>query len=301
MGSRPGGAGSVTPPGKPRARKAGRSAAAKKKSGRTSAAKKVSGRKSSRKKAAASKSPPPKLDSSRRVFFFGEGRADGGGELHELLGGKGANLAEMTSLGLPVPPGFTISTAVCAEYQKRRGKLAADIRADVLTALAGVERIRGRGFGDPQNPLLVSVRSGARVSMPGMMDTILNLGLNAAGVQGLVNQVDERFAYDTYRRFIQMYADVVLHVPLDRFEHKLENAKFRKGVELDTELEGSDWRALVREYLELVEQQTGRPFPQDPEEQLWGAISAVFESWDNDRAKAYRRLHGIDDSWGTAV
>ncbi|MFP8874854.1 MAG: pyruvate, phosphate dikinase, partial [Myxococcota bacterium] len=221
--------------------------------------------------------------------------------MHELLGGKGANLAEMTILGLPVPPGFTISTDVCADYRKRGGKLAADIRADILTALAGVERIQGRGFGDPENPLLVSVRSGARVSMPGMMDTILNLGLNASSVEGLAKQADERFAFDTYRRFIQMYADVVLHVPLDRFEHTLENAKLRKRAELDAELEGADLREVVRAYLELVEQQTGRPFPQDPEEQLWGAIAAIFESWDAERAKAYRRLHGMDNSWGTAV
>ncbi|MAI77420.1 MAG: pyruvate, phosphate dikinase [Deltaproteobacteria bacterium] len=254
-----------------------------------------------KKKASRRKSRGQTRESARRVFFFGDGKADGDSQLRELLGGKGANLAEMTNLGVPVPPGFTLSTEVCIEYRKKKSKLAAAVKADVLTALAGVERVRGRRFGDAANPLLVSVRSGARVSMPGMMDTILNLGLNSETVEGLAKQIDERFAFDSYRRFIQMYSDVVLQVPLDRFEYCLENAKLNKGVELDTELEGSDWRALVDEYLELVEQHSGEPFPQDPKEQLWGAISAVFDSWDNARAQAYRRLHGIDDDWGTAV
>ncbi|MEE3326877.1 MAG: pyruvate, phosphate dikinase [Myxococcota bacterium] len=240
-------------------------------------------------------------ETDRRVFSFGDGRADGNSTLRELLGGKGANLAEMTNLGIPVPPGFTISTDVCAEYRKKKGKLPAAARADVLTALANVERIRGRKFGDPEKPLLVSVRSGAPVSMPGMMDTILNLGLNGVTVEGLAREAGERFAFDSYRRFIQMYADVVLDVPLDRFEYRLEHVKLARGVALDTELEAADWRGIVHEYLELVEQETGAPFPQTPEKQLWGAIEAVFDSWDNARAIAYRKLHGIDDALGTAV
>ena len=174
-------------------------------------------RKASKKKKAASSKAAATRETDRRVFSFGDGRADGNSTLRELLGGKGANLAEMTNLGIPVPPGFTISTQVCAEYRKKKGKLPAAVRADVLTALANVEQIRGRKFGDPEKPLLVSVRSGAPVSMPGMMDTILNLGLNGVTVEGLAREAGERFAFDSYRRFIQMYADVVLHVPLDRF------------------------------------------------------------------------------------
>ena len=239
--------------------------------------------------------------SSRRVFFFGGGKADGSAEMRDLLGGKGANLAEMTLLGVPVPPGFTLSTEVCSDFKKRRGRLSAAVKADVLTALARVEQLMGLRFGDPDRPLLVSVRSGARVSMPGMMDTVLNLGLSNLTVEGLAKRADARFAYDSYRRFVQMYGDVVLRVPLERFEFLLERAKSRAGVLLDTELEGKDWRDLVEEYLDLVEEYTGRPFPQDPKEQLWGAISAVFDSWANERAGAYRRLHDIDDSWGTAV
>ena len=258
-------------------------------------------RKASKKKKAASGKAAATRETDRRVFSFGDGRADGNSTLRELLGGKGANLAEMTNLGIPVPPGFTISTQVCAEYRKKKGKLPAAVRADVLTALANVEQIRGRKFGDPEKPLLVSVRSGAPVSMPGMMDTILNLGLNGVTVEGLAREAGERFAFDSYRRFIQMYADVVLHVPLDRFEHRLEQAKISRGVLLDTELEAADWRGIVHDYLHMVEQETGAPFPQAPEQQLWGAIEAVFDSWDNARAIAYRKLHGIDGALGTAV
>ena len=239
--------------------------------------------------------------SSRRVFFFGNGAADGGGEMRDTLGGKGAGLAEMTLLGIPVPPGFTISTDVCAEYNKRGGALPPRVKADVLTAVTKVERLLGKSFGDPENPLLVSVRSGARFSMPGMMDTVLNLGLNSTTVEGLATRVSERFAFDSYRRFIQMYGDVVLEVPHDRFEDSLEALKQARGVELDTELTGLDWRALVRDFLEIVEEHTGQPFPQDPYEQLWGAVGAVFRSWNNDRAQSYRRLNHIDSSWGTAV
>ncbi|MDG2048832.1 MAG: pyruvate, phosphate dikinase [Myxococcota bacterium] len=240
-------------------------------------------------------------ETSRVVFYFGDGQADGRAELRDTLGGKGANLAEMTNLGVPVPPGFTISTAVCSEYNSRGRRLSKSVRADVLTALARVEQSRGRRFGDVDRPLLVSVRSGARVSMPGMMDTVLNLGLNHETVEGLAVLADERFAFDSYRRFIQMYGDVVLGVPHERFEHLLETRKLRLGVDLDTELEGNDLRGLVREYLEIVEEHTGQPFPQNPEQQLWGAISAVFDSWQNERAVAYRGLHGIDEAWGTAV
>ena len=280
----------MTPAGKSRA-KSGKS--------KTVARKKPAKR--GREKSVPSDQANSARETDRRIFSFGDGRADGNSDLRELLGGKGANLAEMTNLGIPVPPGFTISTEVCADYRKRKGKLAPSVRADVLTALASVERIRGRKFGDPEDPLLVSVRSGAPVSMPGMMDTILNLGLNDVTVEGLARQAGERFAFDSYRRFIQMYADVVLDVPLDRFEYRLEHAKRARGVELDTEFKGSDWRQIVEEYLELVMQGSGSPFPQVPADQLWGAIEAVFDSWGNARAIAYRALHGIDDALGTAV
>jgi len=235
-----------------------------------------------------------------RVYAFGDGKADGDAELRELLGGKGANLAEMTRLGVPVPPGFTISTAVCADFN-RDGELPADTREAVASGLSRVERIMGAGFGDPERPLLVSVRSGARVSMPGMMDTVLNLGLNDDTVRGLAVHADERFAWDSYRRFVQMYGDVVLGLDHARFAARLEALKARRGVLLDTAVEAADWRQLVVEYLEIVEEGTGRPFPQDPMEQLWGAIGAVFGSWNNDRARTYRRLNDIEESWGTAV
>lgn len=238
---------------------------------------------------------------SRRVFFFGEGRADGRADMKDVLGGKGANLAEMTSLGFPVPPGFTISTAVCAEYDRAGRVLPGPVKKDALAALARVERIMGARFGDPERPLLVSVRSGARASMPGMMDTVLNLGLNDATVRGLARLADDRFAYDSYRRFIQMYGDVVLGVPHERFETRLEHLKERLGASLDTELRAGDWRELVGEYLELVAEHLGRPFPQDPYEQLWGAVGAVFRSWGNERAVRYRKIHGIPGDWGTAV
>ncbi|MAJ61358.1 MAG: pyruvate, phosphate dikinase [bacterium TMED88] len=283
-----------------------KTAAKKKKAARSKAsgakrAGKPARRKSSARGKKASGQPSSSGATTRVVFYFGDGQADGRAEMKDTLGGKGANLAEMTNLGVPVPPGFTISTAVCSEYNARGRRLSKSVRADVLTALARVEQSRGRRFGDPESPLLVSVRSGARVSMPGMMDTVLNLGLNHETVEGLAALADERFAFDSYRRFIQMYGDVVLGVPHERFEHLLETRKLRLGVDLDTELEGNDLRGLVREYLEIVEEHTGRPFPQDPEQQLWGAISAVFDSWQNDRAVAYRSLHGIDEAWGTAV
>jgi pyruvate,orthophosphate dikinase len=239
-------------------------------------------------------------DARKRVYFFGDGRAEGRAGMKELLGGKGANLAEMTRIGLPVPPGFTISTEVCAEFQAA-GRVPKAVEPEVAAALARVEKVMGMGFGDPARPLLVSVRSGARVSMPGMMDTVLNLGLNLETVEGLARLADARFAWDSFRRFVQMYGDVVLGVPHDRFEHRLETAKARRGVTLDTELDGEDWRALVREYLAIVEEHTGRPFPQEPREQLWGAIAAVFRSWEIPRALTYRKLNGIPEEWGTAV
>ena len=289
-------------------------AAGRKKASRRKAAGGKSARKATRKKAAKKRgtrqasSPRPSArsaaaapDPARRVYFFGDGRADGRADMRDTLGGKGANLAEMSRLGVPVPPGFTIATSVCGDYRRRGGKLSAEVRADVLTALARVEQMMGLRFGDPERPLLVSIRSGARASMPGMMDTVLNLGMNHATVEGLAAYAGERFAFDSYRRFIQMYGDVVLGVPHDRFEHRLETRKLRGGFEQDTELDASEMRGLVREYLEIIEDHTGRPFPQDPQEQLWGAISAVFESWQNARAVAYRKLHGIEDDLGTAV
>jgi pyruvate,orthophosphate dikinase len=221
--------------------------------------------------------------------------------MKEVLGGKGANLAEMTRLGLPVPPGFTISTEVCAEFEAAGGRVPRDLEPEVAKALTGIEKTMGMGFGDPERPLLVSVRSGARVSMPGMMDTVLNLGLNDRTVQSLAGLDDARFALDSYRRFLQMYGDVVLGVPHERFENRLTSLKQRRQTHLDTTLSADDWRGLVREYLALVEQHTGRPFPQDPWEQLWGAIAAVFRSWKTPRAVTYRKLNGIPEEWGTAV
>ncbi len=237
----------------------------------------------------------------KAVFFFGDGRADGRAEWKEWLGGKGANLAEMTRLGIPVPAGFTLSTGVCAEFNRARGRLSPERKRAVLAALGKVERVMGARFGDSKAPLLLSVRSGARVSMPGMMDSVLNLGLNDRSVEGLAQAAGERFAFDSYRRFIQMYGDVVLGVPLERFESRLEAAKEERRTQLDTDLDAADLRVMVREYLDLVREHTGKPFPQNPERQLWGAVGAVFGSWANARAVAYRKLHGIPDDWGTAV
>ncbi|MBO0764910.1 MAG: pyruvate, phosphate dikinase [Hyphomicrobiaceae bacterium] len=238
----------------------------------------------------------------RRVYLFGAGKADGSADMKALLGGKGANLAEMANLGLPVPPGFTITTEVCAAYNANGRVLPADLKREVEAALAEVGLIVGGRFGDPSEPLLVSVRSGARASMPGMLDTILNLGLNEATVEGLAAKSgNPRFAYDSYRRFIQMYSDVVLGVEHSVFEDILDSHKNLNGLGLDTDLGAEDWQAVVHEYLAAVERETGKPFPQDTAEQLWGAIAAVFGSWDNERARTYRRLHGIPQDWGTAV
>jgi pyruvate,orthophosphate dikinase len=240
--------------------------------------------------------------SAKRVYLFGGGRADGAADMKELLGGKGANLAEMANLGLPVPPGFTITTAECNAYYDNGGMLSKALQADIAAALTEVGRAVGATFGDVASPLLVSVRSGARASMPGMMDTILNLGLNDKTVKGLADKsANPRFAYDSYRRFIQMYSNVVLDVDHGVFEDILENHKNLAGFTLDTELGAEDWLDVIEAYKEAVERETGKPFPQDTNEQLLGAIGAVFQSWHNARAKTYRRLHAIPDSWGTAV
>src|SRR5918998_1715745 len=236
------------------------------------------------------------------VYAFGDGRAEGSAAMKELLGGKGANLAEMASLGLPVPPGFTITTEVCTWYYANAGSYPPDLKAEVEAALEGVAASTGRRFGDPASPLLVSVRSGGRASMPGMMDTVLNLGLNDKTVEALAElSGDRRFAYDSYRRFITMYSDVVLGFEHHHFEDILDTFKDGQGYTLDTDLTGDDWVELVGKYKEAVARETGRDFPQDPHEQLWGAIGAVFSSWMNARAVTYRRLHDIPESWGTAV
>ena len=216
------------------------------------------------------------------VYVFNAQRTEGQAALKALLGGKGANLAEMSLLGLPVPPGFTITTEACVHYYQNLQQLPAGLVVQVMAALKEMENFLGKGFGDPENPLLVSVRSGARASMPGMMDTILNLGLNRATVQGIINKTgNQRFAYDSYRRFIQMYSGVVLGVEHHHFESLLDLAKLGKGVTLDTELEADDLQGVVDEYLKLVKRETGADFPQDVQLQLWAAINAVFKSWMN--------------------
>ncbi|QEM69625.1 pyruvate, phosphate dikinase [Geobacter sp. FeAm09] len=236
------------------------------------------------------------------VYFFGNGQAEGRAEMKNLLGGKGANLAEMTSIGLPVPPGFTITTEVCTEYYKNSQAYPESLAATVAENLEKVEALMGRKFGDPHNPLLVSVRSGARASMPGMMDTILNLGLNDTTVQGIIAQSgDERFAYDAYRRFVQMYSDVVMGMEKDILEHLLEQRKEQRGVHQDTDLTAADWRELVGAFKLKIKEELGQEFPEDPHEQLWGAIGAVFGSWMNQRAITYRKLNSIPADWGTAV
>ncbi|MXP63768.1 pyruvate, phosphate dikinase [Roseomonas sp. M0104] len=236
------------------------------------------------------------------VYGFGAGRNDGKAEMRNLLGGKGANLAEMASIGLPVPPGFTITTEVCTYYYEHDKQYPAELKAQVAEALARIEAAVGLKFGDEGKPLLVSVRSGARVSMPGMMDTVLNLGLNDKTVEGLaLASGDPRFAWDSYRRFIQMYGSVVLGVDHHRFEEIIEDVKLDKGVSEDTALTAGDWTRVVSEYKRMVEEVLGSPFPQEPEAQLWGAIGAVFGSWMNQRAITYRRLHDIPAEWGTAV
>jgi pyruvate,orthophosphate dikinase len=236
------------------------------------------------------------------VYYFGDGHAEGNAKMKEILGGKGAGLAEMTNIGVPVPPGFTISTEVCTYFYAHDKSYPEELKAQVAENLAAVEKSVGRTFGDATKPLLVSVRSGARASMPGMMDTILNLGLNDETVQGLAKSSgDERFALDSYRRFIQMYSDVVLEVDKEHFEHELFALRDRAGVKTDAEIPADGLRALVATYKNIVKERGGRDFPQDVHEQLWGAIGAVFNSWNNARAITYRKLNGIPGEWGTAV
>jgi pyruvate,orthophosphate dikinase len=269
-------------------------------------AKKIRSRVSAKsKKQAVRRSPRLKTKAAGKgkwVYGFGDGRAEGKASMRNLLGGKGAGLAEMANLGLPVPPGFTITTDVCTFFYAHDKQYPKDLRGQVEKALARVGRITGKTFGDKSNPLLVSVRSGARASMPGMMDTVLNLGLNDVTVEALAKRSgDRRFAFDSYRRFITMYSDVVLGVGHEHFEELLDHHKERAGYSLDTDLSADDWAELVTRYKKRVRDELGHDFPQDPHEQLWGAIGAVFGSWMNQRAITYRKLHNIPESWGTAV
>ena len=236
------------------------------------------------------------------VYEFGDGKAEGTSKMRELLGGKGANLAEMANLGLPVPPGFTITTEVCTYFYDHGRQYPPELEAQVNAGLAEMGRIVGHSFGSEDDPVLVSVRSGARASMPGMMDTVLNLGLSDLTVEAIAKRSgNPRFAYDSYRRFIQMYSNVVLDIDHHQFEEILEEYKERKSFTLDTDLTASDWKKIIVSYKAKVEEATGEPFPQDPKDQLWGAIGAVFGSWMNQRAVTYRRLQNIPASWGTAV
>lgn len=250
----------------------------------------------------ASAKAPSAAKSGKWVYLFGDGKAEGKAGMRDLLGGKGANLAEMANLGLPVPPGFTIPTSVCTYFYNNNKSYPKELKALVEKALDSVGKIAGKKFGDSKNPLLVSVRSGARASMPGMMDTVLNLGLNDKTVEALATKSgDRRFAYDSYRRFITMYSDVVLGFEHHHFEDILDTYKDGKGYSLDTDLTADDWVAVVDKYKDAVARETGKDFPQDPHAQLWGAIGAVFGSWMTARAVTYRRLHDIPESWGTAV
>jgi len=241
------------------------------------------------------------MKSEKSIYFFGGGKAEGTKEMKALLGGKGANLAEMTNLGLPVPPGFTITTAVCSYFYQNDKKIPEGLEKQIELAIQSVEKLVGAKFSHPKNPLLLSVRSGARASMPGMMDTILNLGLNDQTVEGLSEQADERFAQDSYRRFIQMYSDVVLGVAPHYFENLLEQERRKSGVSSDSELSVANLKNLVSEFKKVVLMETGKSFPENPKDQLWGAISAVFGSWNSARAISYRRIHKIPEEWGTAV
>ncbi len=257
---------------------------------------------------AEKKGKKDKKTNPKYVYYFGGGQADGQAEMKALLGGKGANLAEMVNLGLPVPAGFTITTEVCTYYYENNNTYQKTLAKEVKDALHKVEKDMGAKFGDPTNPLLVSVRSGARASMPGMMDTVLNLGLNDITVQGLIEKSNNpRFAYDSYRRFVSMYGDVVLGLKpqgkddIDPFEEILEEKKKQRGIKFDVDFTVEDLKELVAEYKKAIKEKTGMDFPEDPEEQLWGAIGAVFGSWNNNRAIIYRKLNGIPDWWGTAV
>src|SRR5438270_1836547 len=245
---------------------------------------------------------------SKYVYFFGSGKADGRADMKDLLGGKGANLAEMTNIGLPVPAGFTLTTEVCTYYYAHGQQYPAELKAQVEAALNKTEEAMGAKFGDPKNPLLLSCRSGARVSMPGMMDTVLNIGLNESTLKGLIEKTgNERFGWDSYRRFVQMYGDVVLGLKpttkteIDPFEHIMDELKHERKVTLDTELTVKDLQELVKRFKKAVKEKKGRDFPEDPLDQMWGAIGAVFGSWMNDRAIVYRRQYGFPHEWGTAA
>src|SRR5438874_5448616 len=245
---------------------------------------------------------------SKYVYFFGGGKADGNGKMKELLGGKGANLAEMTLIGLPVPAGFTLTTEVCNYFVGHNHTYPPGVKDEVTEAMRKTEEVMGAKFGDPKNPLLVSCRSGARVSMPGMMDTVLNIGLNEATLRGLIDKTgNERFAWDSYRRFVQMYGDVVLGLKpqskheIDPFEHIMDELKHAKGVKLDTELTTNDLKELVKRFKKAVKERTGKDFPESAVDQMWGAIGAVFDSWMNERAIVYRRQYGFPQEWGTAA
>ncbi len=244
----------------------------------------------------------------KRVYVFGGGKSEGRADMRNLLGGKGANLAEMSNLGIPVPAGFTITTEVCTEYYQNNKQFPNELEAEVMEALKSVEKVMGADFNNPSNPLLVSVRSGARVSMPGMMDTVLNLGLNDETVKGIIAKSgNERFGWDSYRRFIQMYGDVVMDMKpenkndIDPFEEIIEELKKKRGIVSDLEMSVDDLKSLVLKFKEVIKKKKGVEFPSDPIEQLWGAIGAVFASWQNERAILYRKMHGYDDDWGTAV
>lgn len=240
--------------------------------------------------------------SDKFVYFFGEGKAEGSGKMKDLLGGKGAGLAEMTNLGIPVPPGFTITTEACNYYYANQETVPPSLAEEQRKALDRLEKLLNKKFGDPEKPLLVSVRSGAKFSMPGMMDTVLNLGLNDKTVDGLARLTDDpRFAYDAYRRFIQMFSNVVLGISKDKFEQQLTRIKSNRGYKLDTEMKAEDWRGLIEDYKKIVEQETKHSFPQDPHDQLTMARDAVFKSWNNDRARYYRKQNRIPDDLGTAV
>ena len=249
------------------------------------------------------------MEKKKRVYTFGNGKAEGNAQMRELLGGKGANCAEMNLVGVPVPPGFTITTEVCNEYyQVGQEKIVEELTAEVEAAVKHVEELMNCKFGDPKNPLLVSVRSGARASMPGMMDTILNLGLNDTVAEGMVAKTQNpHFVYDSYRRFVQMYGDVVLGMKpvnktdIDPFEKIIEEVKEIRGIKLDKDLNVEELKELVKRFKAAIKAQTGKDFPDDPIEQLWGAICAVFRSWMNERAILYRKMEGIPDEWGTAV
>ncbi|MFO1021714.1 MAG: PEP/pyruvate-binding domain-containing protein [Planctomycetales bacterium] len=245
---------------------------------------------------------------TKYVYFFGNGKAEGSRGNAQRPGGKGANLAEMTNIGLPVPAGFTITTGVCNYFYDHNRTYPPELKAQVDEAMAKVEQAMGKKFGDPTNPLLVSCRSGARDSMPGMMDTVLNIGLNDTTVEALTKASgNERFAWDSYRRFVQMYGDVVLGLKpekktdIDPFEELLEKKKHAAKVEFDSELSVAHLKELVAEFKAAIKQKTGKDFPTDPKEQVWGAVGAVFGSWMNDRAIVYRRTYGIPHEWGTAV